>query len=160
LKRYSEAVPMFEQSVRLDSESEPNLGNLADAYRWAGRINEANKTYGDAIQAGLKALVVNSRDAARMGRMSQYYAKKGDIKHAFDFVHRARAIDAKDSSLVYAEAVVDWLAGREQDAAQNLEQALKAGYPLQAAQNDPELSKLQTLPQFTSLIKQSAAQSK
>jgi tetratricopeptide (TPR) repeat protein len=158
LKRYSEAVPMFEQAVRLDPGSEANLGNLADADRWAGKTEQANSTYSDAIQAGLKALVVNSRDAAAMGRIAQYYAKKGDSKHALEFVHRARAIDAKDSSLVYAEAVVDWLAGKPEDAAQNLQRALKAGYPLEAVQNDPELAKLQALPQFIQLAKQNSSQ--
>jgi tetratricopeptide (TPR) repeat protein len=160
LKRYSEAVPMFEQAVRLDPGSEANLGNLADADRWAGKTEQANSTYSDAIQAGLKALVVNSRDAAAMGRIAQYYAKKGDSKHALEFVHRARAIDAKDSSLVYAEAVVDWLAGKPEDAAQNLQRALKAGYPLEAVQNDPELAKLQTRPPFAQLAKQTSRQAK
>ncbi len=159
LKRYDEAVPMFEQAVKLDPASETNLGNLADAYRWAGKTQQANATYENAIQAGFKALAVNSRDAARMGRMAQYYAKKGDTKHAFEFIRRARVIDAKDSSLVYAEAVIDWLAGK-QDAAQKLEEALKAGYPLQAVQNDPELAKLQALPQFAQLAKGHSQQSK
>jgi hypothetical protein len=60
--------------------------------------------------------------------------------------------------LVYAEAVVDWLAGKPEDAAQNLQRALKAGYPSEAVQNDPELAKLQALPQFIQLAKQNSSQ--
>jgi tetratricopeptide (TPR) repeat protein/TolB-like protein len=148
LRRYDEAVPMFEQAVRLDPGSEINLGNLADAYRWAGKTQQANATYSQAIDSGFKGLAVNSRDAARMGRIAQYYAKKGEQAHAQDLIRRARAVDPNDASLMYAESVVDWLAGREQDATGALKQALSKGYPIQEVRNDPELAKLVALPQF------------
>jgi len=143
LKQYDQAVAMFEQAARLDPGSEVTLGNLADSYRWAGKTQEANATYQQAIDAGLKGLVVNSRDSARLGRLAQYYAKKGDSPHAADFIRRARAIDPNDASLIYAQSVVESLAGKEENALQDLQLALSKGYPLQAAQNDPELSKLQ-----------------
>src|SRR5581483_2317272 len=146
LKRYSDAVPMFEQAVHLDPGSEINLGNLADAYRWAGKTAEANATYAKAIEAGLKALAVNSRDAARMGRIALYYAKNGDKTRAADFIRRARAIDPSDGTIVYAQAIVAWLAGDQQEALPALQEALSKGYPSQIARNDPELAKMQALP--------------
>ena len=145
LKRYDEAIPMFEEAVKLDPASEENLGNLADTYRWAGKTQQANDTYQKAIDAGIKSLAVNSRDAARIGRLAQYYAKKGDKAHASEFIRRARAIDAKDPSLIYAQAVVEWLAGNQQDAARDLQDALSKGYSMQSAQNDPELAKLEAM---------------
>jgi serine/threonine protein kinase/tetratricopeptide (TPR) repeat protein len=154
LKRYADAVPMFEEAVRLDPGSEFNIGNLADAYRWAGKTAQANTTYDKAIEIGIRALAVNSRDAARMGRMAQYYAKKGDRMQALEFIRRARAIDPNDASLAYAEAVVEWLAGKQQDAIQHLEEALKRGYSLQALHNDPELSKMEALPEFAKITAQ------
>jgi serine/threonine-protein kinase len=158
LKRYNEAVPMFEQAVSLDPGSEINLGNLADAYRWAGKSSEANATYAKAIEAGLKALAVNSHDAARMGRIALYYAKKGDNTRAADFIRRARAIDPSDGSIVYAQAVVAWLAGDQQEALPALQEALSKGYPLQIVRNDPELAKMQTLPGFSGAISQTPRQ--
>ena len=154
VKRYVEAVPMFEEAVRLDPGSDINLGNLADAYRWGGKPEEANATYGKAIELAVKGLAVNSRDAVRMGRIARYYAKKGDKTHALDFIRRARAIDSKDPSLAYAEAVVDWLCDKQGDALQHLSEALQNGYSLQAVKNDPELAKLEALPQFTQTVNQ------
>jgi eukaryotic-like serine/threonine-protein kinase len=145
LKRYGDAIPMFEEAVRLDPASEFSIGNLADAYRWAGKTQQANATYEQAIQAGYKGLAVNARDSARMGRMAQYYAKKGDRAHAAEFIRRARAIDPKDASLIYVQAVVELLAGNEQDATRDLQDALSKGYSLQSAQNDPELAKLKAV---------------
>jgi len=156
LGRYNDAVPMFEKAVELDPGSEINLGNLADAYRWAGKTTEANATYSKAIEAGLKGLGVNSRDAARLGRMSQYYAKKGDKARAAEFIRRARAIDPKDASLTYSQAIVDLLAENQQDALTDLKQAIAAGYSEQAIRNDPELGKVLRMPQFAGLIERAA----
>ena len=154
LKRYDEAVPMFEQAAKLDPGSENIAGNLADAYRWAGKTQQANSTYEQAIELGLKGLTVNPRDAARMGRIAQYYAKKGDKVHAADFIRRARAIDPNDATLMYTEAVVNWLAGNQDVALSNVKDALNKGYSPQDLRNDPELAKLQTLPQFAEIAKQ------
>ncbi len=160
LKRYNDAIAMFEQAVRLDPGSEINLGNLADAYRWAGKATEANATYAKAIEAGLKALAVNSRDAARMGRIALYYAKKGDKIHAAEFIRRARSIDPSDASIVYAQAVVADLAGNLQEALPALQEALSKGYSPQAVRNDPELAKMQSVPEFSEVMKQTPRQSK
>jgi serine/threonine-protein kinase len=158
LKRYQEAVPMFEEAARLDPGSENIAGNLADAYRWAGKTQQANATYERAIELGLKALTVNSHDAARMGRMAQYYAKKGDKVHAAEFIRRARSIDPSDGSIVYAQAVVAWLAGNQQEAFPALQEALSKGYSPQDVRSDPELAKMQALPQFAEVMKQTPRQ--
>jgi hypothetical protein len=47
--------------------------------------------------------------------------------------------------LIYAQAVVEWLAGNEQDAGRDLRDALSKGYSMQSAQNDPELAKLEAM---------------
>jgi tetratricopeptide (TPR) repeat protein len=160
LKRYQEAVPMFEEAVRLDPGSENLTGNLADAYRWAGKTHEANVAYEHAIELGLKGLTVNPRDAARMGRISQYYAKKGDKVHASEFIRRALAIDPDDATLVYDQAVVSWLADKQQEALNSLQEALAKGYSMQDVQNDPEVAKLLQLAQFAQVRTQGAIQSK
>jgi len=158
LKQYDKAVEMFKEAVNLDraggDASEIHLGNLADSYRWAGKTQEANATYDQAIAQGFKEVAVNPKDAARMGRIALYYAKKGDSSKAADLIRRARAIDANDATLIYTQAVVQWLGGRQGDALDSLRQALDKKYSLREIQSDPELSKLVVLPQFAELVKQ------
>jgi eukaryotic-like serine/threonine-protein kinase len=89
-----------------------------------------------------------------MGRIALYYAKKGDKTRAADFIRRARSIDPSDGSIVYAQAVVAWLAGDQQEALPALQEALAKGYPAQFVRSDPELAKLQALPQFAEIVKQ------
>jgi serine/threonine protein kinase/tetratricopeptide (TPR) repeat protein len=152
LKRYAESVPMFEKSVEMNQNDPMLMGNLADAYRWSGQLDRANTTYERAIALAFKQLQVNPRDANVMDELSLYYAKKGDAVHAVDFIRRARAIASSDVSMIYDEAVVYTLTGRPAEAFKSLREALQKGYSLQEAQNDPELSSLQSRPEFPKLV--------
>ena len=154
LKRYADAVPMYEEALKLDPASENIAGNLADAYRWAGQTQQANATYEHAIELGLNGLTVNPRDSGLMGRISLYYAKKGDSAHAQQFIRRARGIDPNDSTLMYNEGVIDWIANKPQDALAAVKDALSKGYSLQDLRNDPELAKLEAMPEFAEIVKQ------
>jgi tetratricopeptide (TPR) repeat protein/TolB-like protein/predicted Ser/Thr protein kinase len=154
LKRYDDAVKAFEQAAEMDPNSEFGMGNLADAYRWAGQTQKASATYGKAIELGYKAVSVNPRDADTMGRMAEYFAKKGYTARALDLIHHARSIDQNDPSLIYSEVVVDCLANRLPEALTSLEEAFRKGYPPREAENDPELATLRAQPRFQQLMKE------
>jgi hypothetical protein len=62
-------------------------------------------------------------------------------------------MDPTDVSLVYFQAVVECIAGRQNEALKALHQALQQGYPAQEAQSDPELKDLQALPEFATMMR-------
>jgi tetratricopeptide (TPR) repeat protein len=152
LKRYDDAVKMFEKAIEMSPDSEFFMGNLADAYRWSGRATEAKATYDKAIALAYKRLQVNPRDATTMEHLAWYSAKQGDLANATMFIQHARALDPADVSLLYSQAVVDCLAGKQQDALEYVSEAIQKGLSPQIAKNDPELSKLQALPEFTAMM--------
>jgi len=152
LKRFDDAIKMFQKALDMKPNYELAVGNLADAYRWSGRKQEAMATYDKAIALAYKDLQVNPRAAATMGNLALYYAKKGDSAHALEFIRRARSIEPENISLLYNQAVVDCLANRREESLSVLEQALQKGYSLEETKNDPELSELQKLPQFAQLV--------
>ena len=154
LKRYDEAAQMALQAIRLDPNSDTPVGNLADAYRWSGKRQDAIAAYDKALALGYQQMAVNPKDAATMGRMAQYFYRKGDMTHAVDFIRRARSIDPKDPKLVYVNAQIDVAAHRTAAAWQELEEALRGGYSVRETSNDPELNDLQSQPQFAALLKQ------
>ena len=153
LKRYDDAIKMFEKALEMKPNYELAVGNLADAYRWSGRKQEAMATYDKAIALAYKDLQVNPRAANTMGNLALYYAKKGDSAHALEFIRHARSIEPENISLLYNQAVVYCLADRQTEALRVLEEALQKGYSLEEIKNDPELSELQNLPQFGQLLK-------
>jgi serine/threonine protein kinase/tetratricopeptide (TPR) repeat protein len=154
LKRYSESVPMFEKAVEMNQNDSSTMGNLADAYRWSGQVEKANKSYERAIALAFKQLEVNPRDATVLDGLGLCYAKKGDAVHALDFMRRARAVSPDDVSMIYDQAEVLAIAGRPPEALKALREALQKGYSLEQAKIDPELTTLQNLPEFQKLVKE------
>jgi serine/threonine protein kinase/tetratricopeptide (TPR) repeat protein len=152
LGRRQDAVKMFEKSVELNPNDQSDVGNLADGYRWAGDKEKAKSSYERAIALAYKALQVNPRDASTLGNLAAYYAKTGDSKRGLDFIRRARDINPNDTELLYQEAVVNTIAGRQADALKALRQAFQNGYPVAQAKNDPELKPLEMNPDFGSLL--------
>ena len=70
---------------------------------------------------------MNPRDATTLAVVALYYAKSDDPKRATEFIRKARTLDPADPALMYYEAVVPTLAGREGPAIAALEKALAAG---------------------------------
>jgi len=154
LKNYDESTKMFEKAVEMAPDNETYLGNLGDAYRWSGHSDKAMAAYDKAISKAFQALQVNPRDASTMGDVAVYYARKGDQRNALQYIQQARTINPEDLQLMYWEAVVKALVAKPEDALKPLRLALSKGYPAQEAWNDPDLQKLQALPQFAPLVKE------
>jgi len=152
LRRYKEAVPMFEKAVEMSPNDEWFVGNLADAYRWSGRADQAQSTYDKAIGLAYKELQVNPHSAKTMGGLALYYAKKGDSTQALQFIRRARAIDPNNNQLAYNEGVIQALANNPDEAFKALREAFQKGYSPEEARNDPELKSLEGRPEFTNLL--------
>jgi eukaryotic-like serine/threonine-protein kinase len=154
LKNYEESIRMYRKAVELAPDNETYHGNLGDAYRWSGHSDKAVAAYDEAIKRAFQELQVNPRSAGTMGDVAVYYAKKGDAHNALQYIQQARSINPEDLQLMYSEAMVKALVGRPEDALKSLRLALQKGWPAQEAWNDPELQKLQALPQFSQLVKE------
>jgi serine/threonine protein kinase/tetratricopeptide (TPR) repeat protein len=152
LRNYDQATKMYEKAVEMTPNDEQLLGNLGDSYRWSGHSDQAAAAYGKAISLAFQELQVNPRSATIMGDLGLLYAKKGDAANALQYTQQARAISSDDVQLMYSEAQVKTLIGSPEDALKSLRLALQKGYAAQEAWNDPELQKLQALPQFSQLV--------
>lgn len=153
LKRYPEAVKAFEEAVKLNPNDAITVGNLADGLRWAGDRDRSRSTYETALSLAYKELQVNPRDATTLAMVALYQAKRGDDARARDFIRRAREIDSRNSALLYYEAVVHTLGGRQDAALDSLEKALAGGYSAREATEDPELQPLAASRRFADLVR-------
>lgn len=154
LKNYDQATKMYEKAVEMTPNDEQLLGNLGDSYRWSGHSDQAATAYGEAIALAFQELQINPRSATIMGDLGLLYAKKGDAANALQYTQQARSINADDVQLMYSEAQVKTMIGKPEEALKSLRRALEKGYSAQEAGNDPELQKLQALPQFSQLVNQ------
>jgi len=154
LKNYGQATKMYEKAVEMTPNDEQLQGNLGDSYRWSGHSDQAAAAYGKAISLAFQELQVNPRSGIIMGDLGLLYAKKGDAANAQQYIQQARAIRPDDVYLIYSEALAKTMIGKPEEALKSLRLALEKGYPAQEAWNDPELQKLQALPQFSQLVNQ------
>ncbi len=152
LKRYDDSIKMFEKAVELSPRDEQLIGNLADAYRAAGRKDQAASTYDKAIQLAFRQLQVNPKLASVTGDLALYYAKKGDGGHALQYINQARSLDREDLQLLYFQAQIYALTNHQREAMTTLRQAFQKGYSPAEAMSDPELGSLKSLPEFTKLV--------
>ena len=144
--------------MQLNPNDAITVGNLADALRWSGQRDRARESYAKAIALAFKELQVNPRDATTLAVVALYYAKSDDPKRATEFIRKARTLDPADPALMYYEAVVHTLAGREGPAIAALEKALASGYPAREAAGDPEFEVLAKSPEFGKLLRRYAGQ--
>src|SRR5579859_915830 len=156
LKRYPESVQMFQKAVEMSPGDETIVGNLADAYRWAGDKNKANATYNEAIGLAYKQLQVNPRASTAPGHMALYPAKKGDVPQAQDFIRRARSIDPSDVYLIYTVAIVAVNANDPGGAIEALRSALQKGFATADIDSDPEFTPLHDRADYKALLKEFA----
>jgi serine/threonine protein kinase/tetratricopeptide (TPR) repeat protein len=157
LHRYPEAVKQFEKAVQLNPNDETMMGNLADGYRAAQQMDKANATYDKAIALAFKALRVNPRSAATMGSLALYFAKKGDMGQAMQFMKRARGLDPSSVDLILDSAEVYALSNRPEDAIADLKKGLKHGLTTASIETDPELDSLRNRPDYQALMTQYAS---
>jgi serine/threonine protein kinase/tetratricopeptide (TPR) repeat protein len=159
LKEYAQAADAYGKAVQLNSNDQTTTENLGDAYRWSGQKDKAAATYRQAIALGYKMLQTNPQDTNAMAQLALSYAKTGDAQQAANFIRQARAIDKNNVMYIYYEAEVDAIIGKQTEAVKLLREAFVKHYPVEYAQNDPELGSLQNLPQFKDLIREFAKKS-
>jgi tetratricopeptide (TPR) repeat protein/TolB-like protein/predicted Ser/Thr protein kinase len=154
VKRYNDAARTLEKAVEMSPNQEAVVGNLAQAYLFAGQNRKAQESFNTAIALAYKQLQVNPRDADTMADLAIYYASEGQPEQATRFIRNARSMDAGNPQYLYDEAVVRALAGKSDQAFQSLRDAFRKGFPPGQAASDPELAALQTQPQFAQLVNQ------
>ena len=160
MKQYPQAIDALQKSVAFGPNQEACVGNLAGAYRYAGQADKAKHTYETAIALAFQELQVNPQNTDDMGDLALYFVKKGEPERGMDFVKRARAIDKRDVELIFTQATVEALANKPTEAMATLREALSKGYPARDVQSNPDFAALQNRPDYQTLIKQYASQSK
>ncbi|MGH9398298.1 MAG: protein kinase domain-containing protein [Terriglobia bacterium] len=154
VRRYADAAKTLEKAVELGPNQEAVVGNLAEAYLFAGQKQKAQDTFSRAIGLAYKQLQVNPRDSDTMADLSTYYASQGQSAPALQFIHNARSIDPANPLYAYNEAVVEALVGKPDVAVESLRKAFQKGFPALQAAYDPQLGSLQSRADFKQLVRQ------
>src|SRR5262249_51184883 len=143
-----EAIGVLQKAVDLSPNEQLFVGTLANGYRYSGQHEKAVALYDRAISLCFKVLQVNPRNTDNLGYLALYHAKKGDNNRAAEYIRRARSINGNDVHLLYNEALIQAIAGKQPEALQTLREAFQKGNAPEEARNDPELKTLRANPEF------------
>lgn len=153
LHRFDDAVASFEQAYRMSPTDFISVGNLARAYYWAGKRNEAREKFAEAIRLANVALRVNPRNGDALLLLSFFYAMQGERDNALRTLASARRLGADNPELWYFTAIVQNQLGLRSEAMQSLNQAAALGYSRSEIRTAPELDSLHNLAEFQVLIR-------
>jgi tetratricopeptide (TPR) repeat protein/tRNA A-37 threonylcarbamoyl transferase component Bud32 len=152
LRRFREAADIYERGRRIGPNDYRIDGNLARAYYWSGRPNEAVQMYKGAVDAAIAALRVNPGDIDARISLADYYAKLGDRARALSELGRLPANLADPHVLVF-QAVVYADVADGNAALSSLERAAKAGLARNELTDWIELDTLKNDPRFAALTR-------
>ena len=152
LRRFNEAVDVYEQGRRIGPEDYRIDGNLARAYYWAGRRVEAIALYRRAVELATDTLTVNPRDIDARISLADFYAKLGDRARAAEHLNRLPA-DLADPHVLVFSAVVHMDLAERGAALTALEQARAHGMANSELRDWIELDPLKDEPRFAALTR-------
>lgn len=149
LRDFRESAEMFADAVKRDNQNFVIWGNLANAeVRVVGRQSQADDAYRQAIRLAERELLVNPRDTRALAALADYYSMTGDKSRALDYIHRALALGASESSVLFKAAQVYEQLGQSDDAVTCLLKALDAGYSPTMARDMPVFDALRSDPRL------------
>jgi serine/threonine-protein kinase len=153
LGRYEQSIAAYNAAVELDPRDEVLFRNLGDAYLRVGKKQEAEAQFERAMKLLNEHLSVNPEDARMLADLAICQAKLDIKEEALENVERATALEPRNTTLMYEQAVVYALTGRAEEAIEHLSRALAYGYSRAEAERDPDLDVLRDKPEYKRLIR-------
>ena len=144
--KFAESVPIYEKALEITGKvSYTVLGKLAQAYqRTPAMASRAGEYYNQAAEVAGKAISINPRDAQALGWRAIFLARSGQKVEAIRAGRDAIAIAPSDVEVVVNAAIAFEVCGDHHRASDAVRLALRAGYPLEALNREPDLASLRT----------------
>ena len=140
--RYEDAIPPFENALKLSPSNYRNWGNLGDAYRWTpSRKSEAGAAYGRGIELAREAAKASPDDLDVRSSLAVYLAKSARRTECLEELRQITTSERPRAAAVHFKTALAYeLAGDRRNALASMKLALDAGYPIRELQFEPDLA--------------------
>jgi len=149
---YARAVAAYRRAIAIRFKEPATHRNLADALSMTGDRQGAKAEYQTAIDLAAAELSINPSSARINALVALCQAKLGRLADAQISIARARALAPNDNDVVYKEAIIALLDGRERDAIRGLQRAIELGYNTSRFAADRDLDPLRSHAEFERLL--------
>ena len=120
--------------------------------RMLGKQAEAREKYLEAVQLARARLEVTPLDANARALLALWCARAGDAESALREGTRAAEMQSENADVLFRNAAIRCILGRDEDALDWLEKATKFGLRKAEIENDPDLSRLRSHPRYRRII--------
>ena len=152
--RFEDAARTYENAVREKDAVYWQWGNLAEAYAQIPvETGKVQSTYRKASELVSEVLHVNPRDVEALTYASLYQAMMGNRQAAFNLLAKIPSGAPRDPELWSAAAKIHYHFGLRDQALDELQRAVAAGYPRPWVKDDPAYAGLASNLQFQRVVK-------
>ena len=141
-QQFDKAEDSYQKAVDLKPADPVLWANLGDAQKFAGHINDAEKSYQHALRLAHSQLSVNAQDIVMQAMMARYRSELGNCDDAVPMLAGVDDGSIVDPYIFYDLAVMALNCGSESLALEHLNQAIALGYPVSLAARDIQFSKI------------------
>ena len=150
--KYQEAAENYQLATVREPRSAENWGNLGDALTMLGKTREGVQAFRQAVLLQREEVAGRPQDALAHARLGRYCAKAGDMTCAEEEGARAAGMQPGDTRITFMNAVIYCAAGKEQEALDWLEKAVKLGLTRVEIENEPFLSPLRDKERYRRIL--------
>jgi serine/threonine-protein kinase len=153
LGEYEKAAEAFRRAVELGPDDHWSWGSLAKIYSFLeGQEDASRAAYAKAAELASAVLERNERDWLTLARLAMYNVMSGVVEDGVKRITIAVDEGPHLSEVHYLDAAIHSQLGRQEQALDALERAIKLGSPVQMIARDPQFADLRDDDRFKSLI--------
>jgi tetratricopeptide (TPR) repeat protein/TolB-like protein/DNA-binding winged helix-turn-helix (wHTH) protein len=152
LGHLEDSVYNHRKAVVLEPSDRLSHTNLGDALWISGDQESAREVFYGALRLAEEALSINSSDPLAMMDMAWIYAMLDNADQAASMISRALELAPDDPYTHYYDGLVQFRAGRIDDAISAFRRAVTMGYPVAMLGAEPHLEALHSDPRFLDIL--------
>ena len=152
LDDHDKAAENYRRATVLEPDRATHWANLGDALKVLGNEDESRTAYLEAVDLAREKTTETPRDPVARMRLGLYCARAGNQECAIGEGRLAEAMQPRNAEILFRVAIIFYLAGREDDALDFLERAVRLGLSKVEIENDPDLTTLHEHPRYQRIL--------
>jgi serine/threonine-protein kinase len=150
--KYAEATQEYGRAIELQPDKAVHWGNRGDALTAQGKSGAALDAYRKASSLALAAVDQSPLDPSLREERALYCARAGDMACALKEGQRAYELQGDSAEIVFTNALIRCLAGKDDEALDWLERSVKLGLSRVEIENELAFSRLEQDPRYVRVL--------
>jgi len=150
--KYQQAMQNYQRATKLEPKEASTWENLGDSLQMLGQKKESLEAYREAVRLAGERVSAHPLDPSARNELARYCAKKGEKDCALREGTRAAEMQPGNAEIAFTNAIIRCVLGRDDEALDWLERAVKLGLSRVEIEHEPHLAPLHTKPRYRQIV--------